>query len=64
MDQDTPTHSLVIMIHSFLPGLGMSLIFPASNGPGLDEEKGTCRKECWIGPGVGMDKGLGRKAFL
>lgn len=64
MDQDTPTHSLVIMIHSHLPGLGMSLALPASSDPGLGEGKGTCRRECWVGPKVGMEKGLGRKAFL
>lgn len=64
MDQDTSTHSLVTMIHSCLPGPGMSLILPALNHPGLDEEKGTCRTEYRAGPRVGMEKGLGRKVFL
>lgn len=64
MHQDTPTQGPAIMIHSHLPGLGMSLILPGTDDPGLHEGPGTCRKECWVGPGVGMEKGCGGEAVL
>lgn len=60
MQQGAPTHGPVIIIHSRLPGLGMSLTLPASDDPGHGEGQGTCRKECWVVLRIGIKKGIGR----